>query len=86
MAKKKFGIPSFVNFDQIDSGSSGDYTGGGTAQSTTDDDQPYDFEVWSVIFDYIDADNDGESGTWADYVKWMTDHGWQDLIDPTEEP
>lgn len=58
---------------------SGSWVGDGSGQGTPDD-VPWDYENWAILYDELDVDNDGEPGTWDDYVKWMTDHGWQDQI------
>ena len=61
----------------------GDVTGGGSGQGSPDDPEvPWDWENWSVIYDYLDYDGDGEPGTYDDYCKWMIDNGFEDDITP----
>ncbi|MBQ6217778.1 MAG: hypothetical protein IJI66_14370 [Erysipelotrichaceae bacterium] len=63
--------------------------GGGSGQSSPDI-IPYSYEMWGVIFidfpELYDSDGNGDGGTWADYVKWMTDNGFAEFIDPDENP
>lgn len=82
---KKFVIPMLsinkLNINEDD----GEVTGGGTAQSSTDI-EPYDWEMWSVMFEEDDSDGNGIPGTWDDYVKWMTDNGFEDYISWDQMP
>lgn len=59
--------------------------GGGTAQGSTDI-EPWDWEMWSVLFEEDDSDGNGIPGTWDDYVRWMTEHGFEDYISWEQEP
>lgn len=74
---------------KVEGGGAGSWTGDGSGQSTPDI-LPYDYEMWCVIFvdfpSIYNADGDATPGTWADYVKYMTDNGYADFIDPSEEP
>ena len=78
--KKSWSNP-FVFKYGITSEGDGTVEGEGSGQSTTDD-VPWDYETWSVLYDELDVDGDGEKATWDDYVKWMTDRGWEDDIRP----
>ena len=86
MKKKKFTLP-FVLLEEggpIDPGE-GPGVAIGTGQSTVDV-EPFDWEMWSVMFDEDDSDGDGTPGTWGDYVAWMTNNGFGDLIDYSQAP
>lgn len=68
MSKKNFDTPYF-NLFELDPGNDPD-PGHGSATSTPDYDIPWDWENWSVMFDYMDENGDGTPGTWEDYVAW----------------
>ena len=77
--KKEWANPLINNKPFFEAGNE---IGAGSGQSSTDDDIPYDWEMWSVMFDECDADGDGTPGTYDDYVKWMTDRHFEDWITP----
>jgi len=83
--KKQWNNPLLSVYKTIDD----TVTGEGSGQSTPDI-LPYSYEMWVVIFEdfpeIYNADGEGESGTWADYVKYMTDNDFYDFIDWNEEP
>ncbi len=85
--KKKWIDPSV--YFLVDGGGEGSEEGEGSGQSSPDI-IPYPFEMWLVVFEdwpsILDADGNGTSGEWSDYVKWMTDNGFDSFIDPDEEP
>lgn len=83
MSKKRFS-PMILLEGPIDPGQGPDPQPG-SGQSTTDV-EPWSFEMWSIMFDYYEADGDGVPGQWGDYVVWMTENGFADLIDPSENP
>ena len=78
MSKKRYLTPLILDMSASDST---EVTGGGTGQSTTDE-EAYDWEMWQVIFDEDDSDGDGIPGTYNDYVKWMKDRDFDDFITP----
>lgn len=80
--KKQWIIPMIsINREITPAPSDDPVIGEGSGQSTTDD-VPWDYETWSVLYDELDVDGDGEPATWEDYVKWMTDRGWENDIRP----
>lgn len=74
MAKKIFGMPVIVALSTGD----GNVVGPGSGGSTTDlEDNYWDYEMWVVIAadtDVYDLVDDGEEGSWADYVAWWKSH------------
>ena len=75
MAKKRFLTPSIML--AIGSGGSGSIVGPGSGQGTPDDDIQFDWEMWAVMYDEYDGNNNGIGGEWADYVLWWQSHpGW----------
>ncbi|MBQ1476780.1 MAG: hypothetical protein IIZ33_01340 [Erysipelotrichaceae bacterium] len=74
---------------KVEGGGAGNWTGDGSGQSSPDI-APFDFETWGIVFEdfpaIYDADGNGTGGEWSDYVKYMTDNGFADFIDPSEEP
>lgn len=85
MAKQRFIVPFILATGQIGPGENPN-PGLGSGTTTPDDDIPYTWEMWSVMFDEVDEDGDGTPGTWDDYVKWMTDRGFGSEIDYSEKP
>ena len=83
MKKKLFAFPT-VFLSGMETGENPD-PGIGTGQSTVDV-EPFDWEMWSVMFDEDDSDGDGTPGTWLDYVAWMTKNGFAELIDWSQQP
>ena len=86
--KKQWGNP-LLSVNKIEGGGNGEWTGGGSGQSSPDV-IPYDYEMWCVVFEdfpaLYDADGNGTGGEWSDYVKWMTDNGFESFINEDERP
>lgn len=83
MSKKKFAFP-IVFLSGMGTGEGPD-PGHGTGQGSPDI-EPWDFEMWSVMFDEDDSNGNGIPGEWEDYVAWMTKNGFEAYINPDENP
>ena len=69
----------------MNNGGNGSVVGPGSGQGTPDI-EPIDYEMWLVEFE---EDPLYGNGSWEDYVKWMTAHGfaeWIDSLNPQPEP
>ena len=73
MAKKRFSIP-YVRLSGMNTGE-GNVIGMGSGQSTPDI-EPWDWELWAVMFDEDDSSGNGTPGEWADYVLWWQSNGF----------
>ena len=77
MKMKLFASP-FIIASQVTPGEQ-PYPGLGSGQTTIDE-EPWDWEMWQVMYDEVDSDGDGVPGTYDDYVDWMTKRGFEDYI------
>ena len=79
MKMKLFASP-FIIASQVTPGEQPD-PGLGSGQTTIDE-EPWDWEMWQVMYDEDDSDGDGTPGTYSDYVAWMTARHFEDYITP----
>lgn len=76
MAKRRFTGPVVT----LMSTGGGSVVGPGSGQSTTDDDLPWAWEEWAVMFDEVNLDGNDEPGEWSDYVLWWQQKGFTDAL------
>ena len=82
--KKKWNNPLIYN--HTPNAVSGEWSGEGSSQGTPDDDVFWGYEQWCVVYDWPDLDEDGDGGTWEDYLKWVEWYNETFKPDPPKEP